>query len=111
MKRAKFAIALLTLALGAASAATHSLTFTSAQWAGDKQLKPGTYKIELLGDKAVFKMGKTVVEVPATVQANDKKYAVTSFESIDSKLTEIDLGGTTTKVILGSAASGAAASK
>jgi len=100
---------LAALALGVASAAT--LQLDNAQWAGDKQLKPGTYKVEVVGDKAVFTSGKTVVEVPATVQTNDKKYSHTSFSAVDSKIFEIDLGGTNTKIVLGPAPAGTAAGK
>jgi len=109
MKCTKLTITLAALALAAASAAPahYSLTLSTAQWVGDKQLKPGDYKVEVSGDKAVFKTGKTVVEVPATVQQSDQKYLHTSYSSVDSKIKEIDLGGTSTKVVFGSAPAGA----
>src|SRR5579863_2163335 len=104
MKCVKFALGLTTLALGLVSAASHyNLNLDSAQWAGDKQLKPGSYRVELMDGKAVFKAGKTVVEVPATTQTADRKFLLTSYQSVDSKIVEIDLGGTNTKVVLGSA--------
>ncbi len=113
MKCTKLTLTLATLALAAASAAPshYNLTLDTAQWVGDKQLKPGDYKVELTGDKAVFKIGKTVVEVPATVQKSDQKYLHTSYASEDSKIKEIDLGGTTTKVVFASGAAGTAAGK
>ena len=114
MKCTKLTITLAALALAAASAAPahYSLTLSTAQWVGDKQLKPGDYKVEVSGDKAVFKTGKTVVEVPATVQKNDKKYSLTTYQATDSKIQEIDLGGTTTKIVFGSSApAGGAGSK
>jgi hypothetical protein len=113
MKRTKLTLTLATLALAVASAASshYALTLDTAQSVGDKQLKAGNYQVELTGDKAVFKTGKTVVEVPATVQKSDQKYLHTSYASVDSKIMEIDLGGTTTKVVFGSGAAGAAAGK
>jgi hypothetical protein len=103
----KLTLTLATLGLAVASAASHySLKFDTAEWVGDKQLKPGVYQIELVGDKAVFKTGKTVIEVPATVQKNDQKYSITSFEEKDSKIEEIYLGGTNTKIVFGSGAAG-----
>jgi hypothetical protein len=109
MKFTKLTVSLATLALAVASAASshYNLTLDSAQWVGDKQLKAGDYKVEISGDKAVFKSGKTVVEVPATLQTNGQKYMHTSYASVDSKIKEIDLGGTNTKIMLGSASSGA----
>jgi hypothetical protein len=103
-------LAIATLALAAASAASHyTLNLDSTQFAGDKELKPGEYRVELAGDKAIFKSGKTVVEVPATVEKSEHKYALTTYQSVDKKIQEIDLGGTTTKIVFASAASGSAA--
>ena len=112
MKSLKMSFALAAFAVASLSAASHySLQLDSAQWAGDKELKPGTYSVQVVGEKAVFSSGKTVVEVPATVQTNDKKYAHTSFAARDSKITEIDLGGTNTKLVFGAAAAGTASGK
>lgn len=110
MKLMKLTLTLTTFALAVASAATHyNVKLDSATWAGDKQLKAGVYKVEVVGDKAVFTSGKTVVEVPATLQKNDKKYSLTSYQANDSKIQEIDLGGTNTKIVFGSAPAGGAA--
>lgn len=113
MKRTKLTLTLATLALAAASAASphYSLKLDTAQSVGDKQLKAGDYKVEISGDKAIFKTGKTVVEVPATVQKSDSKYLHTAYASVDSKIMEIDLGGTATKVVFGSGAPGTATGK
>jgi hypothetical protein len=110
MKFMKLTLTVATLGLAVASAASHySLKLDAAKWAGDKQLKPGEYKVELVGDKVVFKTGKTVVEVPATVQKNDTTYSITSYESMDSNIEEIYLGGTNTRIVFGSVAAGEAA--
>jgi hypothetical protein len=105
MKLTKVTLGLATLALGIASAATsYNVKLYDPMWIGGTQLKAGEYKVEMQGDKAVFKMGKSVVEVPATFGTNDKKYASTSFVSEDSKVLEIDLGGTTSKIIFSAGA-------
>ena len=107
MKRTKLALASLTLSAAFAASSHYGLTLSSPQWVGDKQLKAGDYKVEFVGDKAVFKTGKTVVEVPATEQKSDHKYLHTSYSSVNSKINEIDLGGTDTKLVFGSSPAGA----
>src|SRR5579871_6505215 len=103
MKFMKVTLTLITLALAVASAASHyNLKLDGPAWAGETKLKPGEYRIEMSGDKAVFTSGKTVVEVPATIGKSDQKYSVTTYHSIDSKIQEIHLGGTTTKILFGS---------
>jgi len=105
-------LALATLALAAASAASHyTLHLDSTQFAGDKELKAGDYKVEVSGDKATFKSGKAVIEVPAALQKVDHKYALTTYQSVDKKIQEIDLGGTATKIVFGAPSGSAAASK
>jgi len=101
MKLTKLILGLATLAVGIASAASsHSITFAHSVWIGATQLKAGDYKVEVQGDKAVFTSGKQVVaEAPATVGTSDKKFGITSFVAADSKVSEIDLGGTTTKIL------------
>ena len=105
-------LSVATLAIGIASAASsYSVKFYQSVQIGATELKPGDYKVEMQGDKAVFKSGKNVVEVPATLEKGDKKYNFTSFTSADSKVNEIDLGGTNMKIVFGPAAAGANASK
>lgn len=100
MKFKKLTFGLATVALGIASAASsYSVKINESMSIGGTQLKAGEYKVEVVGDKAVFKLGKSVVEVPATLGKSDRKYAYTELVSTNSKLTEIDLGGTTTKIL------------
>lgn len=104
MKWMKVTLSLATLALGVASAASsYNVKFYDPMWIGSTQLKPGDYKLEMQGGKAVFKSGKTVVEVPATMGTANKKFPATSFISEKTQLTEIDLGGTTSKILFNSA--------
>jgi len=109
----KLAFGLTTFALAIASAAsTHNVTFTAPVWVNGTQLKAGSYTVEVAADKAIFKMGKSVVESPVTTEKSDKKFGVTSSVVNDSRVKEIDLGGTTTKLIFaGEAGTGAASGK
>jgi hypothetical protein len=101
MKLTKVMLSLATLALGAASAASsYEVKLYDPIKVGATELKPGDYTIVMQGDKAVLKSGKTVVEVPATLGSSDKKYASTAVLTLDKKLTEIDLGGTKSKIVI-----------
>ena len=103
MKSTKVLFSLATLALGVASAASsYSVKLTGPLSVGAVQLKAGDYTVEMQGDKAVFKSGKKVVEVPATLGTSDAKFKSTSLLSADSKLQEIDLGGTNSKIVFSS---------
>lgn len=90
-----------SLAAAVAASNSHSVTINNPIWVGTTQLKPGDYKVEVSGDKAVFTMNKKVVaEAPASLDtAAAKKYNGTQVVSSDSKITEIDLGGTTSKIV------------
>jgi hypothetical protein len=100
MTLTKLTLGLATLALGIAGAASYSFTVTDPIWIGNTQLKPGQYKVEMQGGEAVFKNGKQTVEAPAVEEKADKKFPYTSFESVDSKVREIHLGGTSTTIKL-----------
>ena len=105
MKFMKLTFGLGTLALGIASAgSSYTVKINESVSIGGTQLKPGEYKVEMVGDKAVFKIGKSVVEVPATIGKSDQKYSDTALVSQNSKVVEIDFGGTTTKILFSPAA-------
>lgn len=112
MKFMKLTFVFAALALGIASAASsYRFTLTDPAWIGGTQLKAGVYKVEMQGDKAVFKSGKSTVEVPATLGKSDRKYTYTSFLTEDSKILEIDLGGTSEKILFNSPVQGATGSR
>ena len=108
--RLTFGLGVLALGIGTA-ASSYDVKLYDPVWIGDTQLKKGDYKVEMKGDKAVFTMGKTSVEVPATVAKADRKYSGNSFVTEGSKLIELDLGGTTSKILFSPSAQGAAGSK
>jgi hypothetical protein len=96
----KVTFTLATLALAVASAASvYTIKLSDSVWIGATQLKAGEYTIEMKGDKAIFKSGKTMVEVPATLSATDQKNDFTKLLTSESKLREIDLGGTKEKIV------------
>src|SRR4029077_4127405 len=100
MKFMKLTFGLTALALGLASAASsHSFDLKKSVTIGSTELQPGPYRVEMQGDKAVFKTGKSVVEVPATLGKSDQKYGTTGIVTVGPKLVEIDLGGTTEKIL------------
>jgi len=112
MKRIGLSLALSMLAVAAASAASHyKLTLDAPRTIGETQLKAGSYKVDIVGDKAVFTSGKTTVEVPVKVENSDKKFSLTTVQAVDAKILEIDLGGSTTKLVFSPAAAGSAAGK
>ena len=100
MKLTKLMFGLGTLALGVASAASsYNVKLYDPVRIGAAELKAGDYKVEMHGDKAVFKSGKNVVEIPATLETSDKKYNFTTLSSEGSKINEIDVGGTTVRIV------------
>jgi len=92
------------LALSVAGAKSFEITLSQAATAGSANLQPGKYTVAVEGSKVRFRnadTGKTV-ETDANVATSDKKYRNTevsmSTANGQSKVSEIDLGGTNTKV-------------
>ena len=111
MKKLVVTFATLALALASAADKTYHVTLNEPATVNGTELKPGDYKVQVEGDKAIFKLGKTVVEAPAKVETAEHKFSTTQV-AIDSagkqsKLNEIRIGGTTTRIVFsGSAAAG-----
>ena len=111
MKFTKMALGLTTFALAIGSAASnYYVTFSDPVWVNGTKLAAGQYAVAVTGDKAVFKMGKSVVESPVTLEKADKKFGQTTSILSDSKVKEIDFGGTTTKLVFAAGAGEGAAS-
>ncbi len=87
----------ITCTAGASSA---TLDLTDSAWVGKTELKPGHYKIEVQGDRAVFKKGKETTEVPVTVDNSGMKYSDTTVESLGSMIQKIHLGGSNTTITI-----------
>jgi hypothetical protein len=101
----KLAIVFAVAGLCLAGTKTYEITLSQATKAGNADLQAGDYKVALAGSKVIFtalKTGKSV-ETEATIQAASKKFSQTTVDaeavSGASKVHEIDLGGTTTKLL------------
>lgn len=108
----KLMLTFATFALAAASAASsYRITVNDPMWLGNTQLKPGNYKVEVEGNKVTLKSGKEVVEATAKVEENAQKFDSTALvaEQADgkSKLSEIRVGGSKTKIVFDQSAGGA----
>src|SRR5713226_7095015 len=99
--------ALLTiLALGvsvAYAASSYRVTLYKPTTVNGTELKPGDVKLELQGDKVVFKQGKTTAEAAVKVENGAQKFEATSVgyegDTANKQIQEIRLGGTTTKLL------------
>lgn len=98
-------VAVLTVAatLGFAAANRYRVDIPNAVWVGTAELKPGSYTLELEGDKATLRAGASSVEVPVKVESATKKHDQTAvtISRQDNKafLKEIRLRGTATTVV------------
>jgi hypothetical protein len=104
MNLSKLIVTFGTLALAIASAAnSYRVTLFQPSYVGSSELKPGDYKIEVNGDKAIIKAGKNTVEAAVKVETADEKYPSTAVryanDSGKSRIEEIRLGGTNTKLV------------
>jgi hypothetical protein len=107
MKKIVFTFA--TLALAAMSAAEkHTITLFQPSVIGGQELKAGEYRLELRDNKMVVKDGKRVIEADVKVETADSKFGTTAVRyQQDKQVTEIRIGGTKTKVVLGNGATNA----
>ncbi len=71
-----------------------------------KQVKAGTYKIEVENNKATLKRGKESIEVPGHTEKATSKYSRTQIQYVDNAMHEIHLGGTNTKIVFSQAGAG-----
>jgi hypothetical protein len=93
-----------TLALTAlAAAATYNVKIYDSVTIDGKELKPGTYKVEVKDSSAVIRSGKDSTEVKVRTEISERKYDSTavrySKEGSKNNLEEIHIGGTRTKLI------------
>jgi hypothetical protein len=89
----------LAIAFGAAN---YHVNVNKPAVVGDSELKSGEYKLELNGNKATLKNGKTTIEADVLVESSPNKFAETSqccLEGDKYRLQEIRIGGTNTKVV------------
>ena len=110
MKLMNLVLGSCVLSLGIASAASsYKVKVVDPTWVGQSELKPGEYQVTVENNKAVFKQGKNVVEVPAKLENSPSKFSATQLstktDNGHANLKEIDLGGTNSKIVFDSSSS------
>lgn len=102
--KTKWLLAFALAGLSIASAKTYSINIDQPYVVAGVQLKPGDYRLNLEGSKAVFTRGgkKTAAEAKVTVENSPKKFNYTSIASKlaggQNQIESISLGGTRMKL-------------
>ncbi len=88
------------LALGVASAESYKVNLFQPSKLQGTELKPGEYRFNVENGKATIVKGKQTVEAPVKVETADRKFSSTSIRyTADGVISEVRLGGTTTKLV------------
>jgi len=105
----KLSIGFATLALTVASAATtYHVTLFQPSFINGAELKPGEYKVEISGDKALLWRGKNSTEAPVKVENTERKNQTTVVRyGPGSQVQEMRIGGTKTKLVFAHESTGA----
>lgn len=86
-----------------AASKSYNIQLFQPAMAGNTELQPGQYKVEVVDQRAVIRNGKIDSESPVKVENGDRKYDSTTvkFSEVDGKMhiQEIRLGGTKTKLV------------
>jgi hypothetical protein len=96
------ALAVFTLSI--ASAKTYEIILSSPTKAGNVQLKPGSYRLSVSGNKATFTNvdNSKTFTTDVKVENSDTKFGDTKIDSTKegdtNVLKEIELGGSKTKI-------------
>jgi hypothetical protein len=111
-----FAVLFALSASAAFAASSYHVSLMKPTTVNGTQLAAGDVKIEIQGDKAVIKQGKTTVEASVTVQNAPQKFVLTTVgyaEGSSTELHDVRLAGTTLKLMFdgGAKAEGAVAGK
>jgi hypothetical protein len=89
--------------LAIANGKSYTVKLYQPAMAGNTQLKPGEYRLEVVDQRAVLRNGKIDSQTPVRVESNDVKYSSTTvrFSNADGKMhiQEVHLGGTKTKLV------------
>ena len=96
------ALAIFTLSV--ASAKTYDILLSSPTKAGNLQLKPGEYRLNVNGTKAIFTDVNTAKSFTTEIKVenSDKKFGDTKIDALSdgptSVIKDIELGGSKTKI-------------
>jgi len=101
MKLSKLMMMMGTLGLAIASAAsTYHVTIAQKAMLGNTELKPGDYKVEVNGDKAMIKVGSKSLEAPVKVETGDQKFSNTMIDMDNQNhIKSIRVQGTSTTLV------------
>lgn len=100
-KRLVILFAMVSMAIASAANVFHVSLYRPTMVNGTA-FQAGDAKLELKGDKAVLKQGKTSVEVPVKVEENKGKYPYTTVGYKDGgsqEIKDISVAGTTTHIL------------
>lgn len=64
-----------------------------------QQIKAGDYKVAVENNTATLSHGKESVTVPAHTETAESKFPVTSIRYVANTISEIHVGGTTTRIV------------
>ena len=89
--------------LAFAASGTYKVDILDNTMVEGKQVKAGSYRIQIDNNTATLKHGKDAIEVPAHTEQSASKYAGTQVQYVDNAIHEIHVGGTSTKIVFGGA--------
>ena len=103
LKKVFFLIVVTLMAVSFATAKTYTVKLHQPSMVEGKELKPGSYKVELNDAKVMITNGKETVETAVKTEEGDVRFSSTSVRYTDDngkmKIREIRLGGTSTKLV------------
>jgi hypothetical protein len=103
MKQLLFLITTSLALTNLASAATYTFKIFDSVTIDGKELKPGSYKVEVKDTTAVIRGGKESTEVKVRTESSDRKYDSTTVrytkDGSKNNLEEIHIGGSKTKLV------------
>jgi hypothetical protein len=103
LKMKRWLSLLLLAGVSLVNAKTFSLTLFENSTVGGTQLKPGTYKLEVMDQKVIIRNDKQAGEAPIKIENSDTKYSSTTvrYRTDDGRnnIQEIRLGGTKMKIV------------
>jgi hypothetical protein len=99
----RIVVCLAFAGIAVASAKSYSVKFFVPVTVGGTELKPGEYKVEVVGDKAVIRRGQINVESPVKVVTVERAFPRTSMRLAQNegkmRIQEIRLGGEKTRLV------------
>ena len=88
----------VSLALAVNACSSYNVTISKPFVVAGKEMKPGDYRVEVNGDKAMIKSGSQSVEATVKVENGDQKFSRTAVRYDNAsgayRLDQIQIGGT-----------------